>query len=259
MKQDRVACRHSLWFFILTFLGVAWAGSFWALLESGGAACSSCQEAKEFAGGPGLALLGTIAYSCLLAMGLFLGPTRLFLLGTSLAGGIHLVLMILLVHRGVFCPPCFLTGGAAITAMLLSLRLRLPHAMHAGVALSVAAVVTTLSFRLDAPDEQRTPSVILDPSVPPQSHSTLSRTPGIVQVLAFVRDGCHYCDLLEDDLFPVIKEEFGDTVSIKTKPAPDGIPTPTIVIDGANRTVFPGLPPLDRLRKAILDAQGGRP
>ena len=259
MEQVRVLRRPAIWLLILGILGIAWAGSFWALHADGNVPCSSCQEAKELTGGPGLGLLGTIAYSCLLALGLFLGPSRLFLLGSALAAGVHVVLMTLLVHRGIFCPPCFLTGGAAITAMVLSLRFQPANAIHVGIALSVAAVVTSIFLRLGATYEADRISATITSSIADPSQTIHPQTPGTVQVFAFVRDGCHYCDLLEDDLFPVLREEFGDTVSIETKPAPDGIPTPTIVIDGAIRTVFPGLPPLERLRKAILDAQGGRP
>jgi glutaredoxin len=231
-------------------------GSMWAVLVPPG--CDSCQKAAELMRGVNLGALGVLFYGHLLVVLTWKGPTRYVFCCTALAAGIHTVLIALLIHRQLVCPPCLLTTAGAFTMLGLSLAIDRRNFRRAAIILPVAMVVAVggrmLLYRIvPSPDviRQRQIQIALqreerEPPVPV----------GRVRLLVYARPGCHYCKELDERVMPAIRHEFGSSLQIDYRPAWKKLITPTLVIRGERRTHFAGLPTLDALRKAIHFAQG---
>ncbi len=239
---------------VLGLVAIALGGSLWAWI--GAATCDACAGARELLGGVSLAPLGAIFYGVLLALGIFIGRARLFFSGLLLASAAHAVLLVSLYQHGVLCSPCILVGGSVVLGAALSFWADADNLARGSILLPVGGVLTHAAifamgfFRPPGLEE-----VAL--SLPPAGlESKDAAKPGTAKLLVFTRAGCRYCDEFEEKVLPELLREFSGRLEVGREQAPASLPTPTIVISGLERTVFPGLPPLAQLRDAILRALG---
>ena len=227
---------------LLGLVGVALLGSLWAWAKGGGE-CGSCSQAQGLLGGLSLAPLGVGVYGILLA-------------GILLAASVHVVLLSLLFSRGIFCGPCMLVGGAVVLAGLLSLFIDPDNLARGSVLIPLGVFVTHAAlFALGGvPRTASDRTAGLAPPIPEQAEPATN--PGTANLIIFTRAGCRYCEELEEQVLPGLLQEFGKALEISRRLAPPGVPSPTLVVGGAFRAVFPGLPPTPELRSAILRALG---
>jgi hypothetical protein len=239
---------------LLGLVALAIGGSLWAWI--GPSACKACAGARELLAGANLAPIGTVFYGILFAVGTILGRSRLFFSGLLLAGSAHVVLLTLLYQRGVFCSPCLLVGGSVVLGAALSFWADVDNFARGSVLLPIGAVITHIAiFAISFFQPPSTAEALAAlPDVTTESSVTLK--PGIAKILVFSRSGCRYCDEFEEAVLPELLREFPGRLDVGREPAPASLPTPTIVVSGETRTVFPGLPPLADLREAVLRALG---
>jgi hypothetical protein len=242
---------------LLGLVAVALGGSLWAWL--GGSTCGACSGTRELLGGMNLAALGAGFYGILLALGTAFGRSRLFFSALLVAASAHVVLLLLLYQRGIFCVPCTVVGASAILCAAISFRADTDNLSRGSVLLPVGAVLTHAAILvLGFPRLPGMPEATL--SLPPARPEAMEAAPaGTARLLVFTRAGCRYCDEFEEDVLPELLREFAGRLKVARDQAPASLPTPTIVISGQERTVFPGLPPIAQLRDAILRALGPRP
>lgn len=239
---------------ILGLVATALGGALWAWL--GAPDCGSCGGTRQLLGGLTLAPLGAGFYGVLLALGAAFGGSRLFFSGLLVAASAHVVLLFALYQHGVFCGPCILAGGAAILGAAFSFWADPDNLARGSVLLPVGAVLSHAA--VFAMGFLRPPG--MDEAIatlpPPTLEAKTEAKPGMARLLVFTREGCRYCDLFEQDVLPDLLREFSGRLGVSREQAPASLPTPTIVISGEERTVFPGLPPVAQLRDAILRALG---
>lgn len=244
------------WTACLSLVALALAGSIWAWIVKSSGSCSSCGEANALAGDLDLASAGVAYYALLLSSGILFGPSRFFFFGVSIASAVHFVLIGLLVENQIFCAPCFVTGLSAMSAMVASFAVDRVNLARASTALPAAGLAALVGLHMlgvhaavERVEETRRQVSLL-------SESVRAPAPGRARLVAYVRSGCRWCDVLERDVMPRIRRNFGGSVSIETRRAPPGIPTPTIVVSGSQRTVFPGLPETEAIERALELALG---
>jgi hypothetical protein len=255
--MENNATRPVPWLLVKFALVLAALSSAWAL--AGGEGCGSCAGASALVGGKGLALAGLAYYAVLLTVATALGPCVVVHVGILLAAGVHVGLTGLLVHAGIFCPPCFTAAAAAVAALVcefltakvypLGLNFLLPlvvlviHGWAFITGILPAAVEAKAVVRMAVEEEMRVPAA----------------APGRVRMVVYSRADCGYCIQLERYVMPELVRDFGDKLAVERRPAEDlpGMPTPTLILSGAGgRHLFPGLPPVAMLRQKIEDLMG---
>lgn len=239
---------------VLGLLAVALGGSLWGWI--GSSPCRACAGARELLAGASLAPLGAIFYGLLFVLGAFIGRSRLFFSGLLLAASAHVVLLILLFQRGVFCSPCLLVGGSVVLGAALSFWADADNLARGSVLLPVGAVLTNAAIFAVGLFQPLGTAEALAALPKPQAEMSAGHKQGTAKLLVFTRSGCRYCDEFEDEVLPQLLREFSGQLEVARELAPASLPTPTIVISGETRTVFPGLPPLAELREAVLRALG---
>ena len=260
MQNTMANTTSKLWISIQVLLGTALAGSIWAFFASQG--CGSCGGAAAGEGGSILAALGIAYYAILLCGSLLLGPSKIVFGGITVAAGVHVSLLALLLSRGVFCPPCFLTGGAAISAIILSFFLDGQNLARATWTLPGTAlawnVLAIYGLGIASPPIQDRGDA-LEAAVQHESETREESISDQVRMIVYSNPQCHYCQQLKEEIAPRLKAEFGNLLAVEWRPASEfpGMPTPTIFINrGEFQMMFPGLPSEQVLRDTILDAQG---
>lgn len=253
MEQKRN--RRTLFLALLGLVAIALLGAIWAWTTREG--CASCSGVRHLAGSSSLAPVGMAYYAALLIAGTAFGPSRFLFGGVLLAAAAHLALLLLLIQRGVFCPPCVVTGLAAIAGAVISFAIDPTNLARAGLLVPVGAIGAHLA--LFWAGGIMTPNLGLSEGAFPDARSIRNDPPrgGKARMTVFSRAGCPYCVELEEKLIPELRREFGDRLEVRREEAPGGIPTPTIVIAGVKGTVFPGLPPAEELKSALWSAIGG--
>lgn len=245
---------------LLGLLLVALAGSIWAYF--GRAACGSCQGAAANQVGQTLAGAGVAYYAILLLAAVLGGPSRFVLGGILLAAGVHGVLLSSLLATGNFCPPCLLTGGAAILAMIASFFLDPQNLVRASVILPASAVAAHVFVALAVGISAGGGNAAGPPDLPPAAAREFGRPvpkPGTARMVIYFRADCDVCQKLERDVLPGLMREFGEVLTVERRSAESlpEMPTPTLILSGSGgRVMFPGLPPLPDLRAAILKTLG---
>jgi len=244
---------------LLGLQAAALGGSAWAWART--APCGSCASAADLAGGGSLAPLGVSVYGGLLALGVFFGRSKLHYAGILLAASVQAALLFRLAERGLFCGPCVLAGSAAVLAGALCLFLDPDNLARGSVILPIGATLAHLALFLLAafpvPRELATSGAVSPSQAPAESPPPApAASPGTAQLLVFTRPGCRYCEELEESVLPELLLEFPGRLSVLRRPAPAGLPSPTLVVSGAVRAVFPGLPPTSDLREAVVRALG---
>jgi thiol-disulfide isomerase/thioredoxin len=245
------------WRLLLGLVLGAFLGSVWAALAGPG--CGSCDGLHAAFGGRALALAGLAFYAAIAVAGLLRGPSLFVFTGVQIAAAVHGSLLALMFQRGIFCAPCLVTGGAAVAALGVSIRVDPANAFRAGFVLPgvVFALQSWMIFSgpAEAGHEARgaaREAVRGELASPPEPA-------GRVRMVAFVRPDCGYCRELEDAVLPALRQEFGGRISIERRSAEGipGLPTPTIILLGQDgRKVFPGLPPREELVRAIQGLMG---
>jgi hypothetical protein len=245
------------WRCLLGSLAVAALLAFWASVGKTG--CESCQGASEILPGKTLATMGTIYYGVLFLAALFTGPTLFVYSGVMIAAGIHGPLLALLVQAKLFCAPCILTAMAVALAVVMTVVLAPSNAWRGSLLLPGTAFVfqTWILFSGAVPLQAETRA-----SVSRIAQDELVSPPverGKAKMVVYTRPDCGYCMELERDVLPGIVREFGSRLAVERRSAEalPGIPTPTIILTGAERRrLFPGLPAEEDLRLAIASVMG---
>jgi hypothetical protein len=247
--------RRPMFVLVLGLVALALLGSLWAWRAREG--CGTCGGVRDLAGGSSLAKVGAAYYAILLVAGAAFGPTRFLFGGILLASAAHLALLLLLIQRGVLCPPCIVTGLAAIAGAILSFVIDPSNLARAGVLMPLGAIGAHLA--LFWAGGIMSPILASSGNALPEPESIRTHPPrvGVARMTVFSRAGCPYCVELEEKVVPELQREFGKRLDIFREEAPGGIPTPTIVIGGAKGTVFPGLPPVEDLKAALRSAIEG--
>ena len=250
--------RKRSWRLFLLLLAGALAASVWAAVVKTG--CGSCSGAGALLDGRTLPIVGAVFYAILLGTAAITGRGLIVFAGIQIAAGIHGALLVILVHKGVFCPPCITVSIAAIVAFGVSIRLEPQNLVRATYRLPASAfflqALVFLSGGLSIPEEA---AKVAQRKALEEIRSDGAQ-PG-ARLVAFTRPDCGYCIDLERYVLPKLKAEFKDRLRIDLRPAGDlpGLPTPTIIIEGrAGRRMFPGLPPEEELRGAVLEVMGER-
>ena len=239
---------------MLGLVGLAFVGSLWAWMSR--ADCGACRTGGALAWGAELAPLGVGFYGGLLLFGLLFGPSRVLYIGLLGAASVHVVLLLVLYQQGILCSPCVLVGGAAILAAGLSFWADPDNLARGSVILPLGAVIAQgalLAVGYLPPSDVEEQRLAQSPGM---SEKLKEPKRGTARLLVFTRAGCGYCDEFEEDVLPKLLQEFSGRLEVGREPAPASLPTPTIVISGAARSVFPGLPPISDLRVAIHRALG---
>src|SRR5262245_47140754 len=112
--------RHVSWLWLATLglILLAVLGSVWAAFLARD--CASCGGTAGSASGRVLAQAGVVYYVLIFGAGLLLGRSRVVWSGILLAASVHGVLLVILVTRRELCPPCLVTGLAAVGAATMS-------------------------------------------------------------------------------------------------------------------------------------------
>lgn len=248
-----------LWKTLVALLAIALGASLWAALEPQG--CSSCGEARALFGGKALAFLGVAGYALLLSAALAGGPSRLLFAGLQIACGVHGALLALLIQKGLFCPPCLAAGTAAFWALALSFRI--DPARFAATACLLPAAALFLQGWTIAAGVHGSDAAFRKASAESAAEEESSRSEASLErralLVAFTRPDCGYCVDLERHVLPKLEAEFGDALAVRLRSARHlpALPTPTILLSGpGGRRHFPGLPPPEELRAAILQVLG---
>ncbi len=239
---------------LLGLVAVALGGSLWAWID--GSECGACGGAREILGGKSLAPLGAGFYGILLALGACSGRSRLFFSALLVAGSVHVVLLLALYQRGIYCGPCGLVGGAAILGAAISFRADADNLARGSVLVPLGAILTQAALFATATFQAPAVAEAVTARSEAGQEARAGAKPGTARLLVFTRAGCRYCDEFEEDVLPELLQEFSGRLEVARDQAPASLPTPTIVISGAARTVFPGLPPVALLRDAIHRALG---
>jgi len=249
------------WRLFLLFVGLALLGS--ALSAVLGPSCGKCGGAGEGLLGRGrtLAIMGTLYYMVLLGASLLAGPCLPVFAGIQVAAGIHGVLLVVLWQRGQACPLCIGTALSAIAALISSILLEPRNAWRGAYVLPSTSFLFQSWILIGGGG-----GVTLPPAaqaevrnIAEQEVSASASLPGRARMVAFVRADCGYCRILEEEVVPALKRDFGDRLAFEPRSAEamPGMPTPTLILSGqAGRRVFPGLPPEEDLRAAILTVMG---
>jgi hypothetical protein len=244
-----------LWWLFLAFLGLALGAAMWGWLLP--ARCGSCDGANALLGGMNLAPLGVAYYSIILGAAVLLGPCTFAFSGATVAATVHAVLLFLLFQRGVLCPPCIVAGLAAIGGMTVSFFMDAGNIGRASVTLPIAAFASHLALFALGVVTPRIPPGDPPAAVREDLHQNPDPQAGRAKMVIYTRSGCSYCEELERDVLPRICRTYESTLAVERRAAPEGLPTPTIVVTGKVRTVFPGLPPEKALERAVALAVGG--
>jgi len=242
----------TLWMATLGLVVLALLGSVWAAFFTRD--CASCGGTAGSASGRALSQAGVAYYALLFGAGLIVGRSRVVWSGILLAASVHGVLLVILVTRREFCPPCVVAGLAAVGAAALSCFIDPYNLARASVILPGAALATQLSaFALGAFSGPAVPGVQALPE--PAQHWKA----GTVKMVVYERPDCVYCQRLRSDVLPGLTLEFGRRLDVEHRSAEGmpGLPTPTILLTGAGgRRSYPGLPSSEVLRQAILETLG---
>lgn len=245
------------WRCLLACLAAAALLAFWASVGKVG--CESCQGASEILPGKSLATMGTIYYSILFLAALFTGPTLFVYSGVLIAAGIHGPLVALLIQTKLLCAPCILAALAVALAAATTIVLAPSNAWRGSLLLPGTAFVfqTWILFTGAVPARAQTRE-----SVSRIAQDELVSPPverGKAKMVVYTRPDCGYCMELERDVLPGIVREYGSRLAVERRSAEalPGIPTPTIILTGAEgRRLFPGLPAEADLRLSIANVMG---
>jgi hypothetical protein len=183
------------------------------------------------------------------------------LLCTSVAAGVHFVLVGMLVYRRILCPPCLLTAVGAFTMAGMSLLLY-PGSLRRTATILPAVIILSMIARAGLHRLQPDPVKALQrqTQIALQREAEAPPVPaGRVRMLVYERSTCPACMHLRIKVAPDIRREFGPMLDLVYRPAWKGLATPTIIIRGQRRTHMVGVKSLQALRQAIHYAAGNAP
>jgi hypothetical protein len=242
------------WRLLQIALASATLFSAWAAL--GGRACGSCEAAAQIFQGKNLAVVGMAYYGLLLLAALALGRSILIYSGVILAAGVHGGLLLILLHAKIVCGPCVGTALSALVALGAAIRCETWIAWRASwVIPGVALVVQSWLFLTAALPE----AALARESAERISEEEFQATPvakGQVRMVVYSRPDCGYCIQFDREVLPALVQDFGPHLQVERRSAENlpGIPTPTLILTGAQkRRFFPGLPELADLKSTVRD------
>ena len=241
-----------------TALKIAAAGAalFSAWAAWGGGGCASCDAAAGILGGRSLGAVGVVFYGFLLAAALARGPSLLVYSGVLAAAGVHVGLLMVLVHARIFCAPCVGAALCALAALAAAFRCDGSNAFRASWVIPGAAILvqwgSLLHGALPALAQGRTKAE----AAAEEEFRAPPVAPGDVRMVVYSRPDCGYCLQFDRDVLPGLIREFGKHLEIERRSAESlpGLPTPTLILTGAaQRRFFPGLPESEDLRRTLHD------
>jgi hypothetical protein len=251
----------------LLFAGivVALGASVWAL--AGNEGCSACLRSASLTGDLNLAAVGTGYYLALiLACSIWAVRSKQPLdagrvpwpIATALlvATGAHLVLLLLLLHNRILCPPCLVTAAGAITAcgaLLAQDRSSLRRAVLIVPLAGIATFGGTRFLRNRSQSDFLRQGKIAAYSVFEERRAVPE---GRAILVIYVRPTCHVCAEFKQQVVSAIRKEFPGQITIEERNAWKGLATPTTVVLGKRNSLFIGYEEVGGMRQAVRVACG---
>jgi len=232
---------------------VALGGAVWSALA--GESCAECERAAELLGDFPLAWMGVVFYAALFGAMARKGLCREVMLGTQVAAAIHLVLLAMLVRYQVACPSCILTAAGALLAAGFCLAVRPASFRRAYVTIPTVALIALVSFSALKTHADRQRTRVADEAVAATIDGLGPVGAGRARIVIFTRPRCPPCAELTENVLPKLRKEFKESLVLDEFPAPKGLSTPTVVVLGAQRKHFVGVPPANALRMAFIKAR----
>ncbi|HXX92496.1 MAG TPA: hypothetical protein VEN81_02615 [Planctomycetota bacterium] len=237
-------------------IGLTLATLFSGWAAFGGQACGSCQAAAQIFQGKSLAPVGMVYYGVLLLAAQFHGPSTLVFSGVILAAGVHGGLLALLFHEGILCGPCLGAAFSALLALAGAIGCETWIAYRASWVIPGVVLLIQSWLFLSAATPQAAEARSSAERVSQEEFQAPPVPLGHVRMVVYTRPDCGYCIQFDRDVLPALVRDFGLRLHVERRSAENlpGIPTPTLILTGAEkRRFFPGLPELADLKGTVLN------
>jgi predicted double-glycine peptidase len=233
------------------FVAFACAGSLWSWLAS--ESCGACSQAHRLAGGLPLAPAGTALYGLLLAGAFVPVPAVATSVAIGAAAGTHAALVRELAKARVTCWACVFVALCALGAATAAVVTGAPSWALGISALAAGGGTMALLPRIRAKEALRwrvTAEALA------QKTSAEPRPSGVVRVVAFTRKGCNSCAFFHAAIKPALRATFEETIQIDERDlGSTQTLAPLLLVLGARRTLFVGLPSGDPCERVIATVQ----
>ena len=237
-------------------IALASAALFSAWATFGGRTCGSCETAAQIFQGKNLAVVGMAYYGVLLLAAQAFGRSIFVFSGVILAAGVHGGLLAVLLHAKLLCGPCLGTAVSALVALGAAIRCETWIAYRASWVIPGVALLIQCWLFLTAALPQAAEARAGAERISEEEFRAPPVAPGHVRMVVYSRPDCGYCIQFDREVLPVIVRDFGPHLEIERRSAENlpGIPTPTLILTGAEkRRFFPGLPELADLKSTVRD------
>ncbi len=256
IAAPRASALDAAW---VTLVAGACAGSLWSWL--GSESCTRCSRARQLAAGLPLAPAGTAIYAALLLSRFAPVPSIAIVVALSAAAGAHIALVATLARAKLACAPCLFVAACVLGAGAVSfVRGDASPVVFAVAAIGAWSAVLALLPVMHkreariwrATGESIANAAIAEPRPEP---------PVVVRVLAYKRPGCASCAFFEAAVKPALLAELDESVTLEERELGNARTlAPIVVVLGARRTLFVGLPTEDapaRILEAVREAREG--
>jgi hypothetical protein len=223
-------------------IAIACAGSLWSWLVSD--LCALCSYARLLAAGLPVAAAGSLLYAALLATSYLGVPALATGLALGAAVGAHAALVRELAKAKIACWACLFVATCALGAAGIGLG-----AGEVGLVPVLAAAAITagaLAWLLPTARARQARGWRATAEELAKSVSSEPSPEGTVRLVAFTRKGCPACALFHAAVRPALQATFGEAITIDERDlGRTNVVAPLLVILGARRSLFIGLPPGD--------------
>jgi hypothetical protein len=236
-------------------LVVALAGAVWSMNAS--ESCFGCGEKGKLVGRLPLPLIGVAFYAVLVAVVAWGRLPRLGALGIQFAASAHVLFLGLLAWHELMCPPCILTGVAALAAAAL-LLVRAPWQWRSLLLVAPLTMLATVGVLEYSKHEATGYRMRVSSGYAEEAAERLGRPPrGRVRLFHWTRPGCQACAVYESKVLPWIRQKHPNVLEVSSDSLmEEGVPTPIVVVIGEQTVFFPMLPVPSELDRAVLIALG---
>jgi len=242
------------WRLLKIALAAATLFSAWATF--GGRTCGSCEAAAQIFQGKNLAVVGMAYYGVLFLAAQAFGRSIFVFSGVILAAGVHGGLLAILLHAKVLCAPCLGTALSALIALGAAIRCESWIGYRASWVIPGVALVVQSRLFLTAALPQAAEARVSAERISEEEFQAPPVPRGQVRMVVYSRPDCGYCIQFDRDVLPALVRDFGPYLQVERRSAENlpGIPTPTLILTGAERRrFFPGLPELADLKSTVRD------
>jgi hypothetical protein len=168
-----------------------------------------------------------------------------------MAAGVHLALVGMLVSQRAWCLPCISTTLAAL-ATAIWLLIAYPKMLLPGILLIIAgsilgSVLLSIEAKAFTAQRQHLAQVVAQEI----AHGHVPPVTGQMTLVVLTRNGCSHCAQLKAGPLPDAEKVFKGMLNVEERTAPDGVPTPTLVVLGRSNYFMVGVPTDERLTAFI--------